>query len=151
MTDLIIDEDPEGAFITERDVGNEERRQVIENNPGALLSEQVLSTFWQGHPYEITIIGLMDEVSALTPQDGIDFYRKFYSPENAILVVAGDVNAEEVRALADEYYGSIEPSWLVDGDRKWRSVDPLSESVELVHRDPKVGNRCGTGIMMEPR
>lgn len=138
MMDLIIDEDPEGAFITERDVVKEERRQRIENNPGALLSEQVLSTYWAGHPYEITIIGLMDEVSALTPQDGIDFYQKYYSPENAILVVAGDVTSEEVRELAEQYYGSIQPSGLVDGERKWRSVEPLSETVELEHRDPKV-------------
>ena len=138
MMDLIIDEDPEGAFITERDVVKEERRQRIENNPGALLSEQVLSTFWSGHPYEITVIGLMDEVSALTPQDGIDFYQKYYSPENAILVVAGDVTAEEVRDLAEQYYGSIEPSGLVDGERKWQPVEPLSETVELEHRDPKV-------------
>lgn len=138
MTDLVIDEDPEGGFITERDVVKEERRQVIENNPGALLSEQVLSTYWAGHPYEITIIGLMDEVAALTPQDGIDFYKKFYSPENAILVVAGDVTAEEVRELAEQYYGGIVPSGLVDGERKWRPVAPLSETVELEHRDPKV-------------
>ncbi|MEL7546399.1 MAG: pitrilysin family protein, partial [Pseudomonadota bacterium] len=138
MMDLIIDEDPEGAFITERDVVKEERRQRIENNPSALLSEKVLSTYWAGHPYEITVIGLMDEVSALTPQDGIDFYQKYYSPENAILVVAGDVTADEVRDLAEQYYGSIEPSGLVDGERAWRPVEPLSETVEIIHRDPKV-------------
>ena len=138
MTDLIIDEDPEGSFITERDVVKEERRQVIENNPGSVLSEKVLAEFWRGHPYEITIIGVMDEVEALTPQDGIDFYRKYYSPENAILVVAGDVTGEEVLALAEEHYGVIEPSGLVDGTRKWMDVQPLTETKEVEHRDPKV-------------
>ncbi len=138
MTDLIIDEDPEGSFITERDVVREERRQRIENNPNAILQEQVLAEFWKGHPYEITVIGLMEEVEALTPQDGIDFYRKYYSPENAILVVAGDVTGDEVKALADVHYGQIEPSGLVDGTRKWQDVAPLSETKEMVHRDPKV-------------
>lgn len=138
MTDLIIDEDPDGSFITERDVVREERRQRIDNNPGAVLQEQILAEFWEGHPYEITVIGVMDEVEALTPQDGIDFYKKYYSPENAILVVAGDVSGEEVRALAEEHYGQIEPSGLVDGSRKWSEVEPLTETQEITHSDPKV-------------
>ena len=91
MVNLIINDDPKGPFISERDVVKEERRQRIENNPGALLQEMVLNEFWKGHPYEITVIGVMDEVAALTPQDGLDFYSEYYSPENAILVVAGYV------------------------------------------------------------
>ncbi|MHA7899569.1 MAG: M16 family metallopeptidase [Henriciella sp.] len=138
MTDLIIDEDPEGSFITERDVVREERRQRIDNNPGVILQEKVLAEFWEGHPYEITVIGRMEEVEALTPQDGIDFYQKYYSPENAILVVAGDVTGEEVRALAEQHYGAIEPSGLVDGTRMWTDVPPLTETQEIVHSDPKV-------------
>lgn len=138
MTDLIIDEDPEGSFITERDVVKEERRQRVDNNPGVILQEKVLAEFWAGHPYEITVIGRMDEVEALTPQDGIDFYQKYYSPENTILVVAGDVTGAEVRALADEHYGQIEPSGLVDGTRLWADVPALTETQEIVHSDPKV-------------
>ncbi len=138
MTDLIIDEDPDGSFITERDVVKEERRQRVDNNPGVILREKVLAEFWKGHPYEITVIGRMDEVEALTPQDGIDFYNKFYSPENTILIVAGDVTGEEVRSLADEHYGQIEPSGLVDGTRKWADVPALTETQEIVHSDPKV-------------
>jgi len=138
MTDLIINDDPEGPFISERDVVKEERRQRIENNPGALLQEKVLSAFWEGHPYEITIIGKMEEVNALTPQDGLDFYRKYYSPENAILVVAGDVTADEVRELAEQHYGAKQPTGLVDGTRGWRPVEPISETQLIVHTDPKV-------------
>ena len=138
MTDLIIDESPDGAFITERDVVKEERRQRVDNNPGVILREQVLAAFWKGHPYEITVIGRMEEVAALTPQDGLDFYRKYYSPENAILVVAGDVTEADVRPLAEQYYGRIEPSGLVDGTRKWRDVPALTETMEIVHADPKV-------------
>ena len=138
MVNLIINDDPEGPFISERDVVKEERRQRIENNPNALLQEQVLSTLWEGHPYEITVIGLMDEVAALTPQDGLDFYRQYYSPENAILVVAGDVTEDDVRALAQEHYGPIEPTGIASSGRTWQPVAPISETRLLTHSDPKV-------------
>lgn len=138
MVNLVINDDPEGPFISERDVVKEERRQRIENNPNALLQEEVLSTLWRGHPYEITVIGLMDEVAALTPQDGLEFYQRFYSPENAILVVAGDVTEDEVRALAEEHYGPIQPTGLAISERPWRPVEPLSASHFISHSDPKV-------------
>jgi len=138
MVNLKINDDPKGPFISERDVVKEERRQRIENNPGAILQEQVLSALWKGHPYEITVIGEMDEVAALTPEDGMAFYEKYYSPENAILVVAGDVTADEVRALAEATYGQIEPTGTVDGTRKWAPVPLLAETQLIVHADPKV-------------
>ena len=138
MTDLIINDDPNGPFISERDVVKEERRQRIDNNPGVILQEMVLSELWKGHPYEITVIGKMDEVAALTPEDGMSFYEEYYSPENAILVVAGDVTPDEVRALAEEHYGAIEPTGTAHGERKWAPVPPLSETKELVYSDPKV-------------
>ncbi len=138
MVNLIIDNDPKGPFISERDVVKEERRQSIENNPGRILQEQVLSALWQGHPYEITVIGKMDEVAALTPQDGLDFYTQYYSPENAILVVAGDVTPDEVRVLAEQHYGVIEPTGTLTAERKWQPVAPLTETRLLTHADPKV-------------
>ncbi len=138
MVNLIINDDPKGPFISERDVVKEERRQRIENNPGALLQEMVLSEFWKGHPYEITVIGLMDEVAALTPQDGLEFYKEYYSPENAILVVVGDVTEEDVRVLAEEHYGAIEPTGEAHSARKWQPVAPLAETKLITHSDPKV-------------
>ena len=138
MTDLIINDDPKGPFISERDVVKEERRQRIENNPGAILQEQTLGLFWTGHPYEITVIGKMDEVQALTPEDGLAFYRKYYSPQNAILVVAGDVTAEEVRALAETHYGPIPQSETFEPENPWRPVGDIEETRLLTHADPKV-------------
>lgn len=138
MVNLIINDDPKGPFISERDVVKEERRQRIENNPGALLQEMVLNEFWKGHPYEITVIGLMDEVAALSPQDGLDFYKEYYSPENAILVVAGDVTEEDVRVLAEEHYGPIQPTGEAHSARKWQPVAPLAETRLITHSDPKV-------------
>ena len=138
MRHLKINDDPKGPFISERDVVKEERRQRIDNDPGSILQEQVLSELWKGHPYEITVIGKMDEVAKLSPADGMAFYHKYYSPENAILVVAGDVTTNEVRTLAEETYGQIEPTGTVDGTRKWAPVPLLTENKLLVHSDPKV-------------
>jgi zinc protease len=138
MVNLIINDDPKGPFISERDVVKEERRQRIDNNPGVILQEKVLSEFWKGHPYEITVIGKMEEVAALTPQDGLDFYQRYYSPENAILVVAGDVTPDEVRVLAEQHYGVIAPTGTVTAERKWQPVMPLAETQLMTHADPKV-------------
>ncbi len=138
MTDLIIDEDPEGSFITERDVVKEERRQTYESSPSRMLQEKVFAEFFRGHPYEISIIGRMEEVGALTPQDGQAFYDTFYSPENAILVVAGDVTPDEVRRLAEEHYGPKQPSGLVSDRRNWQALAPLDRTVAVIHTDPKV-------------
>ncbi len=138
MVNLIINDDPKGPYISERDVVKEERRQRIDNNPGVILQEKVLSEFWKGHPYEITVIGKMEEVAALTPQDGLDFYQQYYSPENAILVVAGDVTPDEVRVLAEQHYGVIAPTGTVTAERKWQPVTPLAETQLMTHADPKV-------------
>ncbi len=80
----------------------------------------------------------MEEVAALTPQDGLDFYQQYYSPENAILVVAGDVTADEVRLLAERHYGPLLPTGAVSGARAWQPVAPLSATSTIVHADPKV-------------
>ena len=138
MVNLIINDDPKGPFISERDVVKEERRQRIDNNPGVILQEKVLSGIWKDHPYEITVIGKMEEVAALTPKDGLDFYKQYYSPENAILVVAGDVTPEEVRTLAEQHYGVIKPTGTASTERKWKPVSPIAETQLLTHSDPKV-------------
>lgn len=138
MTDLVINDDPEGPFISERDVVKEERRQRIDNNPGVILQEQVMSALYQDHPYNITVIGKMEEVGALTPQDGLDFYQKWYTPSESILVVAGDVTPDEVRTLAERTYGQITKS---DGEvptRGWREVEPLPATQLIEYSDPKV-------------
>ncbi len=138
MTDLIINDDPEGPFISERDVVKEERRQRVDNNPSVILQEKMFETLYRDHPYAIPVIGIMDEVSALTPEDGLEFYTTWYAPEHAILIVAGDVTADEVRPLAEATYGRIERSGKNRPPRGWRPVDALEESVEITHTDPKV-------------
>ncbi len=97
----------EKDIVTERDVVKEERRTRTDNKPTALLSEQMSAALYTAHPYGIPVIGWMSEVEKLNRQDALDFYRKFYTPSNAILVVAGDVTAEQVIKLAKKHYGAL--------------------------------------------
>ncbi|HUW74007.1 MAG TPA: pitrilysin family protein [Methyloceanibacter sp.] len=92
---------------TERDVILEERRSRVDNDPGSILQEQMMAALYRNHPYGIPIIGWEHEIRALNRDDAFAFYRRFYAPENAILVVAGDVEQGEVRALAEKTFGKI--------------------------------------------
>lgn len=133
MTNLVL---TDAEVLPERDVVLEERRARTDNNPSALLGEQMSALQYPNHPYGIPIIGWPDEIAALTTQDAIDFYRAHYSPENAILVVAGDVTLEELRPLAEKYYGSIAQT----GDVKPRiraTPEPLSAAQRVVREDAR--------------
>lgn len=85
----------------------EERRMRIENDPSAELGEAIDATLFVNSPYGDPIIGWPKEVASLTADDAIAFYRRHYAPQNALLVVAGDVTPDEVRVLAEETYGAI--------------------------------------------
>ncbi len=93
----------------ERDVVLEERRMHCDTDPGAQLGEAVQAALFTHHPYGIPIIGWGHEIEGLKREDALAYYRRFYTPENAILVVAGDVEPGEARALAEETYGRIKP------------------------------------------
>jgi zinc protease len=95
------------VVLPERDVIIEERHQRIENNPGAQLGEMMNAVLFLNHPYRLPIIGWQHEMQTYTTQDAIDFYGKYYAPNNAVLVIAGDVTTEEVKALAEKYYGPV--------------------------------------------
>ena len=92
---------------TERQVIIEERNQRTENNANALAREQISAAQYLNHRYGTPIIGWRHEMDELTMQDALDFYDLYYSPNNAILVVAGDVDPEEVMRLAETHYGPI--------------------------------------------
>ena len=97
----------EADIETERQVVLEERNQRTENNAGALAREQFRAALYQNHRYGVPIIGWKHEMEELSLQDALDFYDLYYSPNNAILIVAGDVYPDEVKALAETYYGVI--------------------------------------------
>ncbi len=91
----------------ELDVVLEERRSRVDNSPGSLHWEQVNAATYLSYPYRIPVIGWETEIRALTRQDALDFYEDWYAPNNAVLVVAGDVTVDEVRKLAERTYGVI--------------------------------------------
>ena len=101
---------------TEREVIKEERRMRTDNDPRTLFAERMVATLYLAHPYRRPIAGWMDDVSRLTLEDALRFYRRHYSPNNAIVVVAGDVKPKEVFALAEKYYGPLKN----DGPRRPR-------------------------------
>lgn len=98
---------PDAEFAKELEVVKEERRLRTEDNPRALLHEMLSATALSAAPYRRPIVGWMSDLEAMTPQDARDFYRKWYTPGNAVVVVAGDVDPQQVKALADQYYGVI--------------------------------------------
>ncbi|TIX53672.1 MAG: insulinase family protein, partial [Mesorhizobium sp.] len=104
MRNLILNDN---VIATERDVILEERRSRIDSNPQAVLGEEVDATLWQNQPYRIPVIGWMQEMEKLNRADAKAFYDKYYTPNNAVLVVAGDVDPEVVKALAEKTYGKI--------------------------------------------
>ncbi len=91
----------------ERDVVLEERRSRIENDPEALLAEEIKATLYQNHPYRVPVIGWMHEIEKLNRTDAVAFYDSYYAPNNAVLVVAGDVDEQTVRKLAEDSYGKV--------------------------------------------
>ncbi|MEM9676556.1 MAG: pitrilysin family protein [Pseudomonadota bacterium] len=105
MENLVLTQE---KILPERDVVNEERNSRVENNPASLLREAMNSAMYQNHRYGIPIIGWAHEMNSLTKDDAIRFYDKFYTPNNAVLVVAGDVEAQAVLKLAKETYGKVE-------------------------------------------
>ncbi|MEP1943132.1 MAG: pitrilysin family protein [Sulfitobacter sp.] len=94
-------------IATEREVIIEERNQRTENSPQALFGEQISAVQYINHRYGTPIIGWMHEMEELDLEDALGFYSLYYSPNNAILVVSGDVTPEEVRTLAEKHYGVI--------------------------------------------
>ena len=122
---------------TEREVILEERSQRTDSDPGSLMTEQMRAAQYLNHPYGRPIIGWRQEMEQLSRQDALNFYKANYAPNNAIVVVAGDVTPEAVKALAQEYYGPLAPSENVT--RKARPQEPpqLAER-RLVMTDDRV-------------
>ena len=104
MTNLVL---TEKGVETEKAVVMEERRSRTDNNPASILGEQVTAAMYLNYPYRRPVIGWAHEIQALTLKNVMAFYKKWYAPGNAILVVAGDITAEALKPLAEKYYGRI--------------------------------------------
>ena len=124
-------------ILTERDVVIEERNQRTENDPGALFREQRRAAQFLNHRYGVPIIGWQSEMVSLDLDDALTYYRTNYAPNNAILVVAGDVRPDEVRALAETYYGAIPAN--PDLPERARPQEPRQMAERrLLMEDPRV-------------
>jgi len=102
----------ENAVMAERDVVAEERRLRVDNDPQALVLEQAEAALYLTHPYGRPVIGWPEEIRRIGRAEAETFYRRHYAPNNAILIVAGDVTAEEVRQVAEAEYGPVQPHEL---------------------------------------
>jgi len=134
---------------TERQVVIEERNQRTENNANALAREQFRAALYQNHRYGVPIIGWRHELDQLDMDDLIDFYELYYSPNNAILVVAGDVEPEEVLALAEKYYGVI-PAEENLPERVRPQEPPQRAERRITYVDPRVSQPYVTRSYLAP-
>src|SRR5512143_2107475 len=95
------------VVLPERNVILEEQNQRVGNNPGARLTEQIDAALYLNHPYGKPAIGWRHEMEQLSRDDAIGFYRRFYGPNDAVVVIAGDIDPAQARALAEGSYGKI--------------------------------------------
>jgi zinc protease len=133
MANLRLDEK---NVITERDVVLEERRMRVDNDPANILMEQAKAALYVAHPYGTPIIGWDTEIRQLDREDAIAFYERFYAPNNAVLVVSGDVAPEDVLALAREHYGDIPRRDDVGRGARPAEPEPRT-SREVTLKDPR--------------
>ncbi|MDA1153181.1 MAG: pitrilysin family protein [Proteobacteria bacterium] len=134
MTNLALT--PED-ISTERRVVLEERAQVTDSNPGALAREQLMAAQYQNHRYGVPVIGWQHEIAQLDMPELTAFYERHYAPNNAVLVVAGDVDPQDVLALAREYYGPI-PANADLPARARPSEPPQRAERRITYVDPRV-------------
>jgi len=134
MTGLVLDE---AEVRPELKVVLEEHNMRVANNPGARLGEQMDAALYLNHPYGRPVIGWRQEIEQLDREDALAFYRRFYTPNNAIVVVAGDVTTAEVRSLAEATYGKV--ARVAEIKPRLRPQEPVQEAARTVTlADPRV-------------
>lgn len=127
----------EEDVTTERQVILEERAQRTDSDPGALLMEQIRAAQFLNSPYGVPVIGWRHEMTELSREDALEYYERFYAPNNATLVIAGDVEPETVKALAERHYGPLKPSDGIVPRERPQEPPQLSER-RLVLEDERV-------------
>lgn len=145
MTGLILTEE---VFLPERDVILEERSLSYENNPARLFSGEMASALYLNHRYGVPIIGWAHEIAALSQEDAFAFYNRYYAPNNAILIVSGDVTVDDIRPLAEKYYGHLEARDLPE---RVRAVEPPTHAArQVVMRDSRVRQPSWSRMYLVP-
>src|SRR4030088_1700480 len=114
MTGLILQDE---NVLPERDVVLEEFNMRVANNPEARLTEQIMAALYLNHPYGRPVIGWRQEIEKLDREDALAFYRRFYAPNNAILVIAGDVEPKDIRPMVERTFGEVPPQPAIPAKR----------------------------------
>ncbi len=137
MTGLVLKDE---NVLPERDVVLEEYNMRLANNPDARLSEQIMAALYLNHPYGRPVIGWRQEIEKLSREDALEFYKRFYAPNNATLLIAGDVDLNEIRPLAERTFGRIAPQPAIP-PRRMRPQEPVPAAPRTVTlSDPRVEN-----------
>lgn len=134
MRNLILSEED---VRVERDVVLEERRMRVDSRPASIMAERLDTALWVTNRYGTPIIGWEEEIQALNRDDAFDFYRRWYAPKSAILVVAGDITLKELKPLAEATYGKIEPVDSVTS-RERSTFLPQAADVRVTMKDARV-------------
>ncbi|GAB4514131.1 MAG: pitrilysin family protein [Roseibium sp.] len=146
MENLVLSDE---VVAPERDVVLEERRMRVDSEPGSRLREALDAITFVNHPYGSPVIGWQSEIEALNKEAAIAFYDRFYTPNNAIVVVAGDVDVDTVRQIATETYGAVarraEP-----GERVRPGEPPLAGERRITVSDPRVRQESLTRTWIVP-
>src|SRR3979411_2220022 len=135
MTGLVLKDE---NVLPERDVVLEEFNMRVANNPDARLTEQIMAALYLNHPYGRPVIGWRQEIEKLDREDALAFYKRFYAPNNAIVVIAGDVEAKDVRPLAERTFGEVAAQPAIPAQRL-RPQEPVPAAPRTVTlADPRV-------------
>lgn len=124
------------AFQTERKIVFQERKQRVANNPFARFGEILDKTLWQNNPYSEPVTGLEEEINNLTKENAVSFYNQYYSPDNAILVLAGDIDLMTAKKVVQKYFAKIKPKQHKIGAVKFENLS--NTSFELIHKMPEI-------------
>jgi zinc protease len=135
MTGLILKDE---NVLPERDVVLEEFNMRVANNPDARLTEQIMAALYLNHPYGRPVIGWHQEIEKLDREDALAFYKRFYAPNNATLVIAGDVEANDVRPMVERTFGEIAPQPAIPALRLRPQEPEPAASRTVTLSDPRV-------------
>lgn len=121
---------------TQREVVKEEKRMRMDNQPYGNLLTAILNNLFTNHPYHWPTIGSMEDLNAAKLDEFLDFYKKYYVPNNATLVVAGDLKPEQTKKWIEEYYGSIPKGEVFP--KNFTKDAPISQEKEVTVTDPNI-------------
>jgi zinc protease len=135
MTGLVLKDE---NVLPERDVVLEEYNMRVANNPEARLTEQIMAALYLNHPYGRPVIGWHQEIEKLDREDALAFYKRFYAPNNATLVIAGDVDEKDIRPMVERTFGQVPPQPSIPA-RRLRPQEPTPVAPRTVTlADPRV-------------